>query len=139
MAFNMSSIHVKQDSSYYQYFAYQDLNWQMTNFFFYYVVNFSYCQFKQFLLFVGPLYVLISCLYVITWQDDVSQKVHDLLPEEYKYFVVTNLNKTFSRVLGCATAAVVAKYHEELTVINLIISKWVNRNLHNQLISLYKT
>ena len=65
--------------------------------------------------------------------------MHDILPDDLKYFVVANLNKTFARVLGNATGAVVGKYHEELTVINLIISKWVNRNLHNQLISLYKT
>lgn len=83
---------------------------------------------------MGPLFVLISCLYVITWQEYVSDLVHSILPDDLKFYVVANLNKTFSRVLGIATAAGVAKYHEELTVINLIISKWVNRNLHNQLI-----
>ena len=65
--------------------------------------------------------------------------MHKLLPDDLKFYVVPNIDKTLSRVAGCATAAVVAKYHEKLTVINLIISKWVNKNLHNQLITLYKT
>ena len=83
---------------------------------------------------MSPLFVLVSCLYVMTWQEYVSYKVNSILPDNLKFYVVVSLNKTFSRVLGIATAAAVAKYHEELTAINLIISKWVNRNLHSQLI-----
>ena len=44
-----------------------------------------------------------------------------------------------NRVSGTALAAVLAKYHEERQVIELIITRYANRNLHNQLISLYKT
>lgn len=136
---NMISIHINPDRAFHQVFPYQDLCWQLSNFYFYFVANFTYCQFKNIICFASPLLMVACYLYVSTWQDEISSQVHDLLPEHLKFFVVVSLNKTMNRVSGTALAAILAKYHEERQVIELIITRWANRNLHNQLISLYKT
>jgi hypothetical protein len=60
------------------------------------------------------------------------------LPPEFSSFVVPMLRQTVVRAFILYLCAVVAKYHEELQVIYLIISKWTNRNLNTQLVSLYK-
>lgn len=49
------------------------------------------------------------------------------------------LRQTVVRAVLFYLIAVVAKYHEEMQVIHLIISKWTNRNLNTQLVSLYKS
>ncbi len=120
-----------QSSAFHQLYTYQDLNWQLSNIYFYYIVNFSYCQFKQVLFYFSPIFILAQCLYVTTWQDPIAQEVHDLLPDHLKYFINVSLSKTINRVIGITVAAIISKYYEELTAINLIISKRANKNLHN--------
>ena len=68
-----------------------------------------------------PLLVIACFLYVVTWQDVVATVVNNLLPVNLKFFVVASLSKTMNRIAGTVIAGVLAKYHEELTVIQLII------------------
>ncbi len=132
---NLTSTLIEDDSSaFHQHHTYQDLNWQLTIFYFHLIVNFSYCQFKQVLFFFSPIFIIAQCVYVKAWQDPIAKEVHDILPDHLKYFINTNFSKTINRVIGITGTAIISKYYEELSVINQIISKWANKNLHNQMI-----
>lgn len=102
------------------------------------VINLSYCQFRQVTFVLSPIFLLAVVFYEKS-QQPLLFEVLDALPPHLKFFIAPSMSKTLSRSINTILIAILYKYYEEVKVIHLIIGKYSYRNLHNQLISLYKT
>jgi hypothetical protein len=116
---NMISVNLESVNGY----AFQDPMLQMMVYYILYVLNLTYCQFKQIVCWASPLYFLAFIVQETTWQNAKAKEINALLPDQYKTFIVPQFTRNVVRVLGIILSAIIAKYHHQFQVITLILQK----------------